>query len=260
MRIAADSNVRKSSLDLESAQDKAPARLDAEAIATLAHEIRNILSPLGSACELLHALELEDAAAREATSVIGRQVRRLKRLTSDLLDAHRLWHDGVRLMLRRTDLREALAAIYSDHRALFAARAIELVPQWNLEPVWAEVDPDRLDQVLNNLLSNSLKFTDREGRVFLGLTIDSERHAAVISVRDTGIGMSRDVIDAIFNLHFHDSSARNRAGLGLGLPLAKRLIELHGGCLEVESAGPGCGATFRVVLPLSKQGTAVVQN
>jgi two-component system CheB/CheR fusion protein len=195
-------------------------------------------------------LELEDPHACAATKTIGRQVRKLKRLASDLLDAHRMAHEGIRLALCPTDLRAVVAAVYSDYQGVFLSRGVALLPQWNDEPVWANVDPDRLDQVLNNLLSNSLKFTDRGGSVFLELDVDAVRQVAAISVRDTGIGMSREVMDTIFDLHAHDSSNRNNSGLGLGMPLAKRLIDLHGGRLEVRSGGPGCGATFRVIISL----------
>jgi signal transduction histidine kinase len=244
--------VRKLRLDIGSRELEVRSGIDPDFVATLAHEIRNILSPLGSAAELLPLLELDDAAAREASSVIGRQVRRLKRLTSDLLDAHRLSHDGIRLARRRVNLCELLQTICSDYRALFDARAISLVPQWGHGPVWADIDPDRLDQVLTNLLSNSLKFTDRGGSVRVMLNANVQQRTAAISVVDTGIGMTPAVIKTVFDLHAHESSSRNRSGLGLGLPLARKLIELHGGRLEVESSGPGCGATFRVVLPLRR--------
>jgi two-component system CheB/CheR fusion protein len=142
-------------------------------------------------------------------------------------------------------------AVYCDYQAVFAARGVALLSESPTEPVWAAVDLDRLDQALSNLLSNGLKFTDRGGSVVLGLDVESHGHFAVISVTDNGIGMTPDVIETLFQLHAHESSPRNRAGLGLGLPLAKSLIELHGGRLEVESHGLGRGASFRVLIPLS---------
>jgi signal transduction histidine kinase len=117
-------------------------------------------------------------------------------------------------------------------------------------PLCLSIDVDRLDQALSNLLSNSLKFTDRGGSVDVGLFIDATRQCAVISVTDTGIGIEPAMMHAIFDSHAHESSARNASGLGLGLPLVKRLVELHGGHLSVRSEGRGKGAEFRILLPL----------
>lgn len=250
MSIASNTKTYRSRFDNLGQEASAGDQNSLDFVATLAHEMRNIPTPLSNAYQLLNLMQYEDAAAQEATNVIGRQIRQLKRLTSDLLDAHRLSHDDIPLVLRRTDLREVMNSISSDYRAIFNAREITLIPELIAEPAWAQVDRDRLDQVLNNLLSNSLKFTDRGGSVRLGLAVHADCQQGTLSVTDSGVGMSRDVVDTIFTLHAHEHSYRNRTGLGLGLPLAKQLVELHGGRLEVQSTGPGQGTTCQVVLPL----------
>lgn len=222
-------------------------------IATFAHEVRNILSPLSTSSDLLNLPGVDEATQHRCKSVIGRQVRQLRRLVNDLLDAHRLDRQEIHLALHLTNLTEAVEAICDDHRGVFAAQGIALVADVTADPVWIMVDLDRIDQALNNLLSNSLKFTDRGGSVCVALAMDSENRQAIISVRDTGVGIEPAVIDAIFDPHAHESSYRNRSGLGLGLPLAKRLVELHGGRLEASSKGAGKGAEFRISLPLPEQ-------
>src|SRR6185503_5041997 len=130
-----------------------------------------------------------------------------------------------------TELRKVVEAICDDHRAVFAAQGITLIADMMTQPLWMQVDQDRFEQVLNNLLGNSLKFTDRGGQVSVGVSVDAMQQCVVISVCDTGIGIEPTVIDSIFEPLAHESSYRNRSGLGLGLPLAKRLIEMHGGRL-----------------------------
>src|SRR6185295_16911754 len=110
--------------------------------------------------------------------------------------------------------------------------------------LWMPVDQDRFEQVLNNLLGNSLKFTDRGGQVRVGVSVDAMQQCVIISVCDTGVGIEPNIIDSIFGPLAHESSYRNRSGLGLGLLLAKRLIEMHGGRLVAHSEGAGKGSEF----------------
>jgi signal transduction histidine kinase len=228
-----------------------PRGIDPAFAATLAHEMRNLLAPLGNSLELLNQPGVEEHAARQARAVMGRQIRHLQRLINDLLDVHRLERQEIELVTCPLDLNELVRSVCEDHEPLFVAREIQLCLALPEQPLWLEVDPDRLDQVLNNLLQNGLKFTDRGGRVSVGVELDPPRCCAVIVVRDTGIGIEPAMMRAIFHTHAHDSSDRNRSGLGFGLPLARRLVELHGGSLEAESAGRGQGSEFRIRLPLS---------
>jgi signal transduction histidine kinase len=224
--------------------------IDPEVVATFAHEIRNILSPLSMSAELLNVPTLDEASLSQAKGVVCRQVRQLRRLVNDLLDVHRLECQQLYLTLKSTDLTKAVEAICNDHRGLFVAQGISLLTDLAAEPVWIEVDLDRIEQVLNNLLSNSLKFTDRGGQVRVGISVDVEHQSVVISVRDTGVGIEPTLLDGIFKPLAHELSYRNRSGLGLGLPLSKRLIELHGGHLIAHSQGDGKGSEFCILLPL----------
>jgi signal transduction histidine kinase len=235
---------------IQAAGTVVPSGIDPEFAATLAHEMRNLLAPLGNSLELLNLPGVDEHAASQARAVMGRQIRHLQRLINDLLDVHRLERQEIELVTCPLDLNELVRSVCEDHEPLFLARDIQLCLTLPEQPLWLEVDPDRLDQALNNLLQNGLKFTDRGGRVSVGVELDSPRRGAVIFVRDTGIGIEPAMMRAIFHTHAHDSSDRNRSGLGFGLPLARRLVELHGGSLEGVSAGRGQGSEFRIHLPL----------
>jgi len=226
-------------------------KMDPDLIATLAHEIRNILSPLSMSADLLNMPNIEEETQRRAKRVVCRQVRQLRRLVNDLLDSHRLDRDELELNLRSIELTKAVEAICDDHRGVFAAQGVTLIADVMANPLWIKVDLDRIEQALNNLLSNSLKFTDHGGSVWAGVFLDAGSQFAVISVRDNGVGIEPAVMARIFHPHAHETSCRNRSGLGLGLPLAKRLVEAHGGRLVAHSAGAGKGSEFRILLPRS---------
>jgi signal transduction histidine kinase len=225
------------------------AGIDPDVVATLAHEIRNILSPLVSSLELLNLGGIDEPLASQARSVIGRQARQLQRLVNDLLDAHRAVHQRIQVIPQMTEVSAVVRAVCNDHGPLFASRGITLIFEQRIDALWLEIDVARLDQALGNLLSNSLKFTDCGGSVHVGLSIDAAGNYAVISVRDTGIGIEPAALHAIFDPHVRESSLRNAAGLGLGLPLVKRLVELHGGQVTAHSDGLR-GSEFRILLPL----------
>ena len=137
--------------------------IDRDCVATLAHEIRNILSPLSGSLDLLNMSGIDEMSARQAREVMKRQVRQLQRLTNDLLDMHRIEYQQFRIIPSLTDISTALEAVYEDHRPVFASRGIALTLDMMIRPLWLEVDVDRLDQALNNLLNNSLMFTVRGG-------------------------------------------------------------------------------------------------
>ena len=223
-------------------------------VAVLAHEIRNVLSPLSSSLELLNIADLDEIAATKAREVMGRQLRYLRRLVDDLLDTHRIEHHQVQIVPQLTELSATLEAICEDHRPVYAAHGIALELEVIAGQLWVNVDADRLDQVMKNLLNNSLKFTNRGGKVRLGLFVDVAKHCAVISVHDTGIGIEPTEMPAIFDPHARDSSKRNASGVSLGLPLVKCLVELHGGTLTARSDGGGRGAEFCIFLPLLQRG------
>jgi signal transduction histidine kinase len=155
----------------------------------------------------------------------------------------------LRLKRRLVDLNSVVETICEDHRPVFTAAGIALSVHLTKAPLMQSIDVDRMEQVITNLLGNSLKFTDRGGMVTVALFVDGIGRCAVVSVRDTGIGIEASQLEAIMTSAAHDSSCRNSSGLGLGLPLARRLVELHGGMLVAASDGLGKGSEFRVLLP-----------
>jgi signal transduction histidine kinase len=184
-----------------------------------------------------------------AKDVMRRQVRQLSRLINDLLDAHRLerWH--VRAELRAINVAEVIEDVCNDYLYLFKAQGIELRVNLPQPTIHALADGDRLGQVISNLLSNCLKFTDRGGLVCVSLLDGPGERELTISVQDTGIGIAPDDLETIFESDVHQASRRNRDGLGLGLPLVRQLVELFGGRVSAHSEGAGFGSAIRIVLP-----------
>lgn len=224
-----------------------------EFLATLAHELRNPLAPIGHAAELLARLEDGEGSrtpAAEARRVIERQVTHLVRLIDDLLDISRISHGKVGLRP------EQVALSYVVESALEAARPLMLRRRHALEvalpdaPVFLHGDPVRLAQILTNLLSNAAWYTEPGGRVRVEATLDGA--AVVIRVVDSGIGIRADALAHIFTMFSQATGtpAADHGGLGIGLALAKQLAELHGGSLTAASDGPGKGSVFTVRLPL----------
>lgn len=216
---------------------------------TLGHELRN---PLGS---VTTALEVLDGPAREAESeermrqILRRQVGQLARLVDDLLDVSRIEQGKVALRTERLDLAEVLRDVVESHRAEAEAAEVTLGTELPEEPAWVEADGTRLVQVVENLVSNALKFTDPGGRVTVALERSGGELA--VRVRDTGCGLAPDEIEKVFEPFAQTDEAQRRmaGGLGLGLPIVKGLVEAHGGRLEAASPGPGEGAEFTVRLP-----------
>ena len=218
-------------------------------LATLAHELRNPLAPIQSA---LNVRRLgRDAGGDDALqAVIERQMRHLVRLVDDLLDVSRITRDRLELRVERIALADVLAAAQETVQPLLdsAGQHIEMdVPD---RPLSLDADPHRLAQVFSNLLSNASKFSAEGG--LLGLSVRVEGANVVVRVRDAGIGLDREHLGTIFDLfsQVDNSLERARGGLGIGLTLARRLAELHGGRIAVHSDGLGRGAEFTVELPL----------
>jgi PAS domain S-box-containing protein len=217
--------------------------------ARLAHELRNPLSPVRNALELLRLKADDPGAVVRVREMMERQVGNLVRLVDDLLDVSRIATGKVRLQARRADLADVARQAAADARPGFAAKGVALRAAES-GPVWVHGDSTRLAQVLDNLLANALKFTPPGGEVALAL---SERPGgrAELSVRDTGAGIEPDMLARLF-VPFSQADRtldRSQGGLGLGLAIVKGLVELHGGEVRAESAGRGRGATFTVALP-----------
>jgi len=221
-----------------------------EFLAMLAHELRNPLAPISAAAELLRIGSGDEARVRQSSSIIGRQVRHMTRLVDDLLDVSRVTRGLITLERAPVGARVVVQEAVEQVRPGIEARRQRLAV--HLPPPWATVEGDkaRLVQVVANVLGNATKYT-QEGRG-IDLRAEVRSDALVISVRDEGIGMDRELTSRVFDLftQAERSSDRSQGGLGLGLALVRNLVELHGGMVSCSSPGPGMGSTFVITLPL----------
>jgi len=220
-----------------------------EFLAVLAHELRNPLAPALYALRLLDEKPLDDPQRWYVRRIAERQIRRLARLIDDLLDVSRIRTGKVELRKARVPLAEVVGHAVEIVRPLCEDRGIQLSIALPQEPLWLDADPARLEQVLSNLLTNAVKFTEDAG----GITLAAEREGQeiVIRVRDTGVGIAADLLPRIFDLFMQGDRSIDRArdGLGIGLTLSRKLVELHGGTIEAHSEGVGKGSEFVVRLP-----------
>ena len=222
-----------------------------EFLAILSHELRNPLTPIRNALEVLRRSGHDPLVADRAYAVMERQVYQLVRLTDDLLDVSRITRDQIDLRRERIDLRLALQSAVETTQPLIDVAGHVLSIELPRDPIWVDADSARMTQAFANLLNNAVKYTDRGGRITVGASVENAQ--AIVTVTDTGIGIAEDVLPHIFDMFMRsdDSPDRVREGLGIGLTLAKRLIELHEGTIEAMSDGPGRGTTFVTRLPLT---------
>jgi signal transduction histidine kinase len=222
-----------------------------EFLATLAHELRNPLAPIRNALEILRlADEPSDTVSRQRER-LERQVAQLVRLVDDLLDVSRITTGKLRLNPEPLTIQEVVEAALEMSRPQIEKARHTLKTEIPPEPIAIIGDRVRLTQVLTNLLNNSAKFTEPGGNIKLTVTrLDGQ---AEISVADTGVGIPADVLPVVFALFTQVDRSLNRSqgGLGIGLALVRRLVEMHEGTVAVDSEGPGKGATFTVTLPTS---------
>jgi two-component system, sensor histidine kinase len=214
-----------------------------EFFATLGHELRNPLGVISAAIHVLTEDEEPDERAARLKEIIARQTRHLSRLVDDLLDVSKLVAGKLTLERRPENLRELVEWTLSTFREV--GTASQHVISLTGESAWVNVDPTRLEQVVLNLLGNAVKHTPPSGAI--DLSIASEGSDAVLRVRDTGVGIPPEVLPRIFEPFVQ--ADRSAGGLGLGLTLVKRLVELHGGAVSASSAGRGRGSEFEVRLP-----------
>jgi len=221
-----------------------------EFIAMLGHELRHPLAPIRMAMRTLRDPAQRDPDVRRATEVIERQSRHLTRLLDDLLDAARLTHEKIELRRTATTLQSVVTEALEATRELIEARGHAVTVSLPATPVWLDADPTRLAQVVGNLMNNAAKYTPPGGRIAVGgATEDGE---AVLRVRDTGIGIPPGSLTRVFDLFAQGDRtlAHSEGGLGLGLTLARMLVQLHGGTLTAASDGAGRGSEFVICLPL----------
>jgi PAS domain S-box-containing protein len=227
------------------------ARRKDEFLAMLAHELRNPLAPIRNALQIVRLAKHDSPAFAEARDMMERQVQNLVRLIDDLMDVSRISRGKIELKKERMDLGTILKSAIEISRAQIEAARHELTVTLPPNAIWVQADQTRLAQVVANLLNNAAKYTEPGGRIWLNAERDGVK--AVIRVRDTGIGIPSEMLPHIFDIYVQVSTSldRSQGGLGLGLTLVKRLVELHNGSVEVFSAGPHQGSEFVVRLPIA---------
>lgn len=228
-----------------------------EFLATLAHELRGPLAPLGNVLEVWKRTD-DAEMLRRARKTMERQLGQIVRLVDDLLDLNRISHDLLELRRSRVELATVLQQAVEASQPLARSLGHELRLMLPAEPLRLEADPARLAQVFGNLLSNACKYTEPGG--VISVTASREGSEVVAVVKDTGTGIPADEIDSIFEMFTQADRSLRQAqdGLGIGLTLVQRLVEMHGGTVEAKSPGPGRGSEFVVRLPaLSDEPSAV---
>jgi len=244
--IAIDITERKRA---EEALQLADRRKD-EFLAMLAHELRNPLAPISSAADMLRLAYAGEPRVKQISDIIARQVAHMRHIVDDLLDVSRVTRGLVTVARQPLDVRRVVAEAAEQARPLVDARHHVLTVRLGDTPVMVDGDHTRLVQVVANLLNNAAKYTPEGGRIDVDLeTMDGQ---AYLAVRDNGNGIGPDLLPVVFDLFTQGSRTLDRAqgGLGLGLALVRKLVELHGGHVDAASPGPGRGSTFTVTLPL----------
>ena len=241
--VSADITERKR---LEEALKDADRRKD-EFLAILAHELRNPLAPIRNVLQIMRLKMPEDPELLWARDVIGRQVDQLTRLVDDLLDVSRISRGKIKLQITPVDLSTVIAGAVETSRPVIDARLHRLVLQLPERPVWVQGDLVRLTQVIANLLNNAAKYQDVGGHI--GVTLERSNGEAVIRVNDKGFGIAPELLPAVFDMFAQVERPAGTAqdGLGIGLSLARNLVEMHGGTIQVTSGSEG--SEFIVRMP-----------
>ncbi len=219
-----------------------------EFLAMLAHELRNPLAAIDGAVQVAEGADADEQLAW-AREVIGRQTKQLSRLIDDLLDISRITQGKIQLRREPLDLAAAVARAVESVRPQVDARRHMLEVDVGPGPLPVEADPSRIEQVLGNLLTNAAKYTPDGGRI--RLSARREGGEVVVEVEDSGVGIAPEMLPRIFDAftQVEQTIDRSQGGLGIGLTLVRRLVELHGGSVSARSEGPGRGSTFTVRLP-----------
>ncbi len=223
-----------------------------EFLATLAHELRNPLAPMSNMLEVLKRSEGDVEVLKNAHATIERQLNQMVRLVDDLLDLNRITHDRLELRRSQVELSAVIQQAIEVAQSLFNAANQELSVDLPHEPLYLTADRARLAQVFGNLLNNSSKYTQANGKIAIKARRDGGE--VVVTVSDNGAGIPSDKLKSIFEMFNQvDRTADDaQGGLGIGLTLVRRLVEMHGGSVEATSAGEGQGSEFIVRLPVTR--------
>ena len=224
-------------------------RMKDEFLATLAHELRNPLTPIRNGLQILRMTGPQGSAQERVLDTLDRQIQHIVRLVDDLLEISRLSRGKLEIRKERVDLVSVVEAALENTRPLIDAAGHELTVSLPSEPIVLEADPVRLAQVISNLLNNAAKYTEHGGRIWLNA--EKMETEVLVRVRDTGVGIPGHLLPRIFDIFRQTDSSRSRQnGLGIGLTVVKGLVEMHGGRVQAYSAGVGKGSEFTVRLPL----------
>ncbi|HYZ75725.1 MAG TPA: ATP-binding protein [Chthoniobacterales bacterium] len=226
-------------------------RARSEFLAVLSHELRNPLAAIPFAIELLRPAVAHSPESKSALEVIDRQTQQVAKLVDDLVDLARLSVNKLELDLQRVDLTQVLSSLEEATRPLVEAAGQTLTVTLPEESIFVSGDIVRLRQIVTNLLQNAIKYNSSHGQIWL--TLARQDQEAVVTVKDSGIGISAAMLECIFEIFTQakSRSSQPRAGLGVGLGVAKRLVDLHHGQISARSEGSGKGSEFEVRLPVS---------
>ncbi len=226
-------------------------------LAMLGHELRNPLVPIRNGIQLLRLRSHDSETVDQVREMMDRQLTHMVRIIDDLLDVSRITRGKVVLHRERLDFSQFVRQVVEDRRDRFRGAGLTLELELPGTAAWVMGDPTRLTQIIDNLLENAGKFTERGGRVCVCLVV--EDRSAVLRIRDSGVGIEPDLVNRLFEIFTQAdrSLERSQGGLGLGLAVVKGLVELHGGRVQAASEGPGKGAEFTIFLPLAPEATAL---
>lgn len=226
-----------------------------EFLAMLAHELRNPLAPIRTAVDLIRFLPVENQELHSACEIVSRQVFHMVRLIDDLLDVARIARGKIELQFEHCDLAQLARRTAEDLRKTLESKGLHIDVETGDQQLIVDGDSVRLAQIIGNLLHNSGKFTPAGGTVTVRSGMNADQNEAWVSVQDTGIGMQSELISKLFEPFYQANQSLDRklGGLGLGLALAKGMIELHSGSIVASSDGPGHGSMFTLRVPLSKK-------
>jgi signal transduction histidine kinase/ActR/RegA family two-component response regulator len=258
---ASDVTARKNAEEALRASEeelRAAGRRKDEFLAMLAHELRNPLAPIRTGLELIRVAGNTPEAVERVRSMMERQVGHMVRLIDDLLDVSRITSGKIQLQREPTPLSSLVTSAIEANRTAITAKQIDLRVELPDTDCLLDVDPTRFVQVLSNLLHNATKFTGAGGAIVVHARVGAGKEGpsapeVAVSVTDSGIGIDADLLPRVFDLFTQGARASSEPGLGIGLALARRLVDMHGGRIEVTSPGPGRGSTFTIRLPVSSR-------